>query len=125
MGDLTENFSADEFACRCPNQNCLMKDGSRMDSGFIQALQIMRDVLKKPIKITSGLRCPDWNDHEGGKSDSSHLKGLAVDIECLDSRDRYQLVSLARSVFSRIGVAKTFIHIDQDESKVQEVMWVY
>lgn len=125
MGDLTDNFSAHEFACKCPDEYCDMKDGTKMDGAFIQTLQIIREVYKKPIKIRSGLRCKDWNEHEGGEEDSAHTKGLGADLGCLFSRDRYELLPLIRSLFPRIGIGKDFIHVDMDESKDQDVMWVY
>ncbi|MCK5018670.1 MAG: hypothetical protein KAS32_16535 [Candidatus Peribacteraceae bacterium] len=124
MGDLTANFSAEEFACKCPN-DCDMKDGGKMDRVFVQSLQVIRDVLKKPLTITSGLRCKEWNKQCGGKDDSAHLKGLAADIECNYSTDRYDLIPLLRGLFGRIGIDKKFFHVDQDDSKSQNVMWVY
>lgn len=42
---------------------------------LLEALQIIRDNLGKPIKITSGYRCPELNKLVGGVSNSSHTKG--------------------------------------------------
>lgn len=47
---------------------------------LLNALQVFRDVLGKPIKITSGYRCEKLNRLVGGVSNSSHLKGWAADI---------------------------------------------
>jgi hypothetical protein len=65
---------------------------------------------------------------------SSHIPddygiGNAVDIACLNSKDRYELVEVAQKFFKRIGISGGsyggFIHLDVDRSKVQEVMWFY
>ena len=62
----------------------------------------------------------------GGKPASSHLKGLAVDIACSASRDRFNLVNLfAKYGITRIGIAKNFIHIDIDGDKDPDVIWTY
>lgn len=42
---------------------------------LLNALQVIRDNLGKPIKITSGYRCPKLNKTVGGVHNSSHLKG--------------------------------------------------
>mgnify|MGYP003397927331 CR=1 FL=1 len=47
---------------------------------LLNALQVFRDVLGKPIKITSGYRCEKLNRLVGGVSNSSHLKGWAADL---------------------------------------------
>lgn len=47
---------------------------------LLNGLQIIRDALGKPIKITSGYRCPQLNKLVGGVSNSSHLRCWAADI---------------------------------------------
>lgn len=42
-------------------------------------LQYVRDIIKKPIIITSGWRTPEWNRACGGTASSYHLQGLAAD----------------------------------------------
>lgn len=41
---------------------------------LLEALQIIRDNLGRPITITSGYRCPELNKLVGGVSNSSHTK---------------------------------------------------
>lgn len=43
-------------------------------------LQPIRDKLKKPMIITSGFRNPQVNFLAGGKANSQHLEGKAVDF---------------------------------------------
>ena len=43
-------------------------------------LQPIRDLIKKPMIISSGYRCKEVNQLVGGKSTSQHTKGMAVDF---------------------------------------------
>ena len=57
---------------------------------------------------------------------SSHIKGLAVDIKATDSSTRFKVIEALVSVgFTRLGIADTFIHVDWDFDKSQEVIWTY
>jgi hypothetical protein len=44
-------------------------------------LQPVRDHFGKPVKISSGFRCPAVNQATGGSATSDHCKGQAVDFE--------------------------------------------
>ena len=100
--------------------------GQLMDKKILSMLDEVREMYGKPISINSGYRTIRHNAKVGGKSQSSHLKGLAVDIACSTSRDRYNLLEALKSVgFNRIGIAKSFIHVDLDFDKTQNVIWTY
>lgn len=107
--------------------------GQLMDKNLLEMLDEVRDKFDKPIHINSGFRTPAHNEAVGGKmpdangnGGSSHLKGLAVDIACNKSQDRFDLINCLLDVgFSRIGVGKTFIHADIDQKKTQGVIWTY
>ena len=100
--------------------------GQLMDEKMLSMLDEVREMYGKPISINSGYRTIRHNAKVGGKSKSSHLKGLAVDIACSTSRDRYSLLEALKSVgFNRIGIAKSFIHVDLDFDKTQNVIWTY
>lgn len=78
--------------------------------------------------INSGARSPSHNRKVGGVSNSSHKIPTckAVDIRTSSKLIRNQLVSAARDVgFKRIGVGKTFVHLDVDDLKSQYVAWGY
>ncbi len=101
-------------------------DDGNMDQEFLLKLDRAREVAQIPFKINSAWRSKEKNQAAGGKPNSSHLKGLAVDISVTDSRSRFiVLKALIEVGFNRIGVAKTFIHCDDDKSKDAEVVWVY
>ena len=100
--------------------------GQLMDEKILSMLDEVREMYGKPISINSGYRTVRHNANVGGKANSSHLKGLAVDIACSTSRDRYSLLEALKSVgFNRIGIANSFIHVDIDSNKSDKVVWVY
>ena len=48
---------------------------------IVNCLQPIRDLVKKPMIITSGYRCKEVNKLIGGAENSQHLKGQAVDFK--------------------------------------------
>lgn len=115
-----EWFSQDELACGC---GCGYDD---FDQETLFMLNLARTLAGAPFVINSGNRCKAHNTTVGGSAKSSHLKGCAVDIKATDSKTRYNVLhGLISAGFTRIGVAKTFIHADNDKSKSQEVTWLY
>ena len=100
--------------------------GQLMSNEIISMLDIVRKKYGKAIDINSGFRTPKHNAEVGGKVTSSHLKGLAVDISCTNSNDRFKLEGILREVgFTRIGMGSTFIHVDIDKEKTQKLLWTY
>jgi len=100
--------------------------GKHMHQEILHMLDAVRKKFGKPIKINSGYRTVARNKKIGGVSKSSHLKGLAVDISCNNSVNRFKLLNLLLEAgFNRIGIAKTFIHVDIDKNKSQNVIWGY
>lgn len=103
-----------------------LSDLEKMDKEFLFKLDRAREVAQIPFKINSAYRTPEHNAKIGGKPNSSHLKGLAVDISVTNSRQRFiVLKALIEVGFNRIGVANTFIHVDDSKDKSPEVVWVY
>jgi len=106
MGDLTANFNRDEYACKCGCGKDDIKDELAMK------VQLVRDVLNRSITINSGVRCPDHNVTIKATPTSSHIGGWAADLKYSGSADRYQLLAAIMPIFDRVGIAKTFIHVD-------------
>jgi hypothetical protein len=91
---------------------------------FLEKLQWARTLSDCPYGLSSACRCKDHNRDVGGLDNSSHLNGLAVDIKTPNARIRFQvLYGLIKAGFTRIGIYKSFIHVDGDESKPQKVCW--
>jgi len=84
-----------------------------------------------PYRITSGFRTRAYNESlirraYSASRNSSHLKGLAADIAAVNSEARMRIVAgLLAAGFTRIGIGKTFVHVDCDPDKHNGVMWVY
>ena len=118
MADMiTPNFSIKEMACRC---RCGLYE---MDEEFIRLIQILRDEMQGPLRVTSGRRCDAHNFRVStaqNKQNVIHTKGKAADI--LVSGERVmKLFEKARQIgFSGIGLSQKtgtphpqrFIHLD-------------
>jgi len=105
--------------------------GKLMDAAFLQMLDDARGIAGIPFRITSGFRTPSHNAYVGGvqpslkSKGSSHLFGYAADIACNNSADREVILnSLIRAGFRRIGIANSFIHVDNDRDK-NAAVWLY
>jgi uncharacterized protein YcbK (DUF882 family) len=113
-------FSEKEFVC--DGVNCFDK----MSQDLLKKLDLAREFSNTSFKITSSWRSKEHNAKVNGSENSSHLKGLAIDIYCVDSVKRFHILDgLLLAGFTRIGIAKNFIHVDVDESKPQDVIWTY
>lgn len=114
-------FNYDEFDS--PDE---LGSGKHMDQDLLNMIDRARALYGKPIVVNSGFRTESHNKKVGGVSSSSHLKGLAIDVACIRSKDRFEmLTALIEAGFNRIGVASTFIHVDIDKNKSQNVIWTY
>lgn len=132
---LTAHFDLKEFVCRhCkkfPNDNKTL-------SGLLflcEELEKVRSVLGLPINVSSGYRCPEYNNYVGGAVDSFHLKGLAADIiiakpikedvsRLLTGPELLRLVVKSRAQFNGIGVGDSYIHLDIG-NRESPTIWFY
>ena len=101
--------------------------GKNMKLSFIKKLTKARMAADTAFIITSGYRTQAHNSKlPGAVKDSAHTKGLAADIKANNSRVRYMILQGAiRAGFHRIGIADTFIHLDDDTTKPAKVSWLY
>ncbi len=104
--------------------------GNCMDKRLIKMLWQLAKKAKYPVfqKINSGARTAYWNSKVGGVSNSAHKmpKCMAVDISTPTITIRNKIVVMAKLIgFKRIGVGRTFVHLDIDTSKRQNVAWGY
>ena len=115
------NFELSEFDS--PDEK---GSGKYMDESFLSMLDDARGIAGISFTINSGFRTKSHNAYVGGKEKSSHQYGYAADIHCTDSRSRFIIIdALIKAGFSRIGIAKSFIHVDNDPDKDRDVSWVY
>ena len=103
---------------------------SDLNPELLRVLSLIEKKVGFPLHVNDGLRPPDSNAALVtlglAVADSAHLTGLAVDCKALTSSDRYRIVVAALGAgFERIGIGKTFVHLDIDPSKPQGVIWLY
>ena len=111
-----KNFKIEEFNCKCCG-------GNKMKPDFLEKLDNARDIAGIPFGISSGYRCPRHNK-EIGSTATNHPLGVAADIRCTDGSSRFKIISaLIQAGFTRIGVAKSFIHCDTNN--LPSSIWFY
>lgn len=119
-----EHFDISEF--ESPDE---IGSGEKMDKVFIHILDKARKKAGIPFKVLSGYRTKEWNLKVGGRIDSSHLRGYAVDLYLpKNSRDRFLIINaLIEMKFNRLGIdfKRNFIHVDMDRTKDKNVIWTY
>lgn len=114
-------FQEKEFN-RC-TPGCSLQD---MNQDFIKKLDNARRIAGIPFVINSAFRSVEYEKAHGRKGTSSHTLGRAVDIRCNTDENRIIIVdALLRAGFNRIGIAKTYIHVDDSPKHKQRVMWDY
>ena len=84
-----------------------------MSPAFLDLMDQIRDAVGEPLTVTSGYRCPTHNASVSSTGATGpHTTGRAIDIKA-DSRLRFLLIqAVLKQGITRIGVAKTFIHLD-------------
>ena len=103
----------------------LPNSGVNMDFDFLDKVDKIRGLCGFPFKINSGYRTKLHNEVVGGEYNSAHLRGLACDIKCTTSYERFEIVSNAlKCGIKRIGIYKTFVHLDDDKSLPNRVIFI-
>lgn len=103
---LSEHFEANEFVCKC---GC---GKSIADKELVTKLEKLRELLGKPIYITSGYRCPKHSVSVGGYATDAHTVGIAADIQ-ISGYTVEDIAEAAEKVgFSGIGLMNNAVHVD-------------
>ena len=95
---MANYFTRKELECKCCGQ-CLISDD------LLGRLNQAREMAGIPFIITSGYRCQNHNDKVGGKPNSAHTTGQAVDIAFKNSNTDIFKASFYRPVDSRSRIA--------------------
>lgn len=113
----------DPYLFRCPCGKCDLVPAE----AFVARLERLRGAYGRPLIVTSGPRCPEYNQKIGGAADSDHLTGEGADLACTDSRDRYFLLETVYQtrLFNRLGIGKTFVHVGMRADLDRNVVWHY
>ena len=98
---------------------------NRMEPEFLEKLDALRLACNFAFVVTSGFRHPTNHPIEAAKAvPGTHAQGIAADIAVNGGAQRRKVVHSAIILgFKGIGVAKSFVHVDN--RKGTPVMWSY
>lgn len=118
---MSKYFAPEEFL-RC-TPTCSIKD---MDEDFLALLDEVRERAGIPMVLNCAYRSSEWDVAKGRTGNSSHTRGIAVDVRTTNSTQRFKIVKAALECgVPRIGIGATFIHLDADRGQTCGVMWDY
>lgn len=106
-GQITANFKASEFRCKCGCGKILIAEE------LVQKLQQLRDHFGVSITVSSGYRCTKQNKAVGSDSSSPHLLGVAADI-CVKGHTSKEVAVIAEQI-GLDGIAyinDSYLHLD-------------
>ena len=109
---LAKDFTLSEFDCPCCKKVMLHPK-------LLSKLIELRNTLERPVIVTSGYRCPKYNQEVGGVISSYHCIGLASDVMVKDV-DLLVLLEICENLdFKGIGFyeKKNFLHLDVRPTK--------
>jgi len=120
---FSDYFSEAEIRCRCDlGSKCPAP--LALEPTFRGKLLEVRLLFGLPMTVTSGIRCPYWNDKNSGAVDSWHLKAGAVDVRSKGAAYNGRLVKAALEAgIMGIGIRggkAPIVHLDNRVSKVPE-----
>lgn len=136
MGTISKNFSYHEFEHsdiakeeRITNTITSVEVRDAIKSLVDNLLQPLRDAVKKPLKISSGYRCPALNSHHkvGGAATSQHVKGEAADVWCA-TLTPYELVCKIVELgleYDQCILYPGFVHLSYRKSGAQRMQILY
>lgn len=110
MGDLTKNLSRSEFACKC-GTGC---GQDTVDFELVNVIQTACEYFEASVTITSGNRCPYYNDFIGGHPKSFHMYSKAADLVFKNVEPRLVAAYFRRTYPTKYGIGEydTFTHLD-------------
>ena len=108
---LSKNFRLSELSNTSGDPEEIMYLFSSKTDKHEQALQIMRDQIRRPINVNSGYRQSEYNKQIGGDSNSAHLLGLATDIKLISGLVVVDVVNAWFGALQAAGINQGAINI--------------
>lgn len=122
MGDLSENFSHKDFACRCPE----CKGEYRVHLGLVGILEQIAAHFKKRPKIISAYYCEAYTEKLKHEKLSWHSKGKAANIT-IDGVPAAEVFKFAESLEGVNGLGfypeENMVHVDTRPPEKKE-LWI-
>ncbi len=111
---MSKYFTLNELKCKCGECN---STGEEMNPGFMDKLDMLRELIKEPIILSSAYRCSKHNSKVSTTGTTGpHTTGCAVDILCRGPQAYRLLQSIIAIGFTGIGISQKgighFIHVD-------------
>ena len=112
------------------DQKDMPGSGRNMSMVFVEMLDILREGTGFPMVVSSGWRSPEHNaDISTTGLNGPHTTGRAADIRCTDPATAHTIIKMAmQSGFTGIGLASSFIHLDnltRKEGFSRPAFWTY
>lgn len=131
MSNIAPHITDNEYRCSCCG---LLPPGFNINDPkyafLFQDFWQIRTAWGKPLKISSGYRCPAHNKAIGGSYLSVHMFGLALDLDCApdEVEDLFTTV-LSINPDLRIGkytISGSFVHIDSGYliTPIASIHWI-
>lgn len=138
-----EEMQSSETAKRENIENMMGETEMLNMSQVMKALQGVRDVIKRPITVTSGYRSKALNKRIGGAESSKHMRGMAADVmikrcenesvyEFRDAKNKFaseMILALGEQEFTKLIFEiedddRKWIHAEVSDSEQGEVMLI-
>jgi hypothetical protein len=95
-----------------------------MDRQFMEMIDYARGLTRLKFKIQLGYVSPFQAKRLGLSTVNSHRIGRAAEIFCINANKRHQIVtSLYEAGFTRIGINRKYIYVDNDDQK-PDSLWL-
>lgn len=119
---VRKNFKPDEFFKTSTGIANDTSDVNILSCLMVVAdkIQEVRDLLDKPINITSAYRCLEVNRAIGSKDNSQHIQGQAVDFQCKDFGGPEKIVNFLKEKNIEVDqclVEKNWVHLSIKHNK--------
>lgn len=117
----SKHFNESEFKKCVPS--CSLQD---MKQSTMNRFDMAREIAGIPLVINSAYRSSEWDRAKGRSGTGAHTLGRGIDIRCNTDSNRFKVIlALMKAGFTRIGIAKTYIHADDSPKHSQEIIWLY
>jgi zinc D-Ala-D-Ala carboxypeptidase len=112
-------FTEAEFKCK----HC---GAVKMDQNFLDRLNKLRESYGKPMRISSGYRCPEHPAERSKVTTGMHTTGKACDVVVEGAEAVFLLQLALQQGFTGIGVQQKgsgrFLHLD---TRDRSTIWSY
>jgi hypothetical protein len=121
-----EEFTRSDYAIRhgidnTPSEQVI----ENLRNHCIYTLEPLRDIVKKPIHILSGYRCPELNKAIGGAENSQHKEGKASDsiVQGMSVDELFDLASKYVQYDQVIHEFARWLHISTADPSRRMKLW--